>query len=202
MRRMLGGSGSGVVGWARGALIGDNGAERHRRNTRRSACRPCWPNRPPSHQLRCFPPSRRRRRMARHQSRARGKCPLSFQGPIGQARPEKPRGRTAIRAAPPCCPCLVPCAFPLPRHQRQGLEKRRALPAGWLGAVGLLFRPTFFRVRGRRGDRGVWGGGQRPIGFSPSSPTPRSQPHRRAAPGLPRLRALPPPFPSRIASRR
>ena len=34
------------------------------------------------------------------------------------------RGRAAIRAAPPCCPCLVPCAFaPITTTQRQSLEK-------------------------------------------------------------------------------
>ena len=43
----------------------------------------------------------------------RGKCPLSFYNQGKGATRKSPRGRTAIRAAPPCCPCLVPCAFPL-----------------------------------------------------------------------------------------
>ena len=43
----------------------------------------------------------------------RGKCPLSFYNQGKGATRKSPRGRTAIRAAPPCCPCLVSCAFPL-----------------------------------------------------------------------------------------
>ena len=58
----------------------------------------------------------------------RGKCPLLFysQGKTrGKSATRKsPRGRVAIRVAPPCCPCLVPCAFaPVTTTQRQSLEK-------------------------------------------------------------------------------
>ena len=54
----------------------------------------------------------------------RGKCPLSFYNQGKDATRKSPRGRAAIRAAPPCCPCLVPCAFaPITTTQRQSLEK-------------------------------------------------------------------------------
>ena len=54
----------------------------------------------------------------------RGKCPLSFYNQGKGATRKSPRGRAAIRAAPPCCPCLVPCAFaPITTTQRQSLEK-------------------------------------------------------------------------------
>ena len=43
--------------------------------------------------------------------RVRGKCPLVYYSQGKSATRKSPRGRAAIRAAPPCCPCLVPCAF-------------------------------------------------------------------------------------------
>ena len=60
----------------------------------------------------------------------------------------------------------------------------RALLAGWLGAVGLLFRRerVFWGYGGRRGGPEVaWGGyGQKArAGFSPSSPTPRESTPRQ-----------------------
>ena len=54
----------------------------------------------------------------------RGKCPLLYYSQGKSATRKSPRGRAAIRAAPPCCPCLVPCAFaPVTTTQRQSLEK-------------------------------------------------------------------------------